>query len=192
MQKIIAAVALFAASGMAVQAQTHSDPSPRGDVAVTYDWIHTNAQPGDCGCFSLNGAGISGSWVVRPHLGVVADISGTTSRDGEQAGSSLTLTSYMAGVRYYPTWAPRHRMEPFGEVMVGGAHAGGSAAGVADGTSAFAARVGAGLDVPVSKMFVLRVPEIDYLPTTFSNTTNGRQNNLVVSGGVAFRWLKSR
>ena len=33
----------------------------RGDVALTYDWVSTNAEPGDCGCFGLNGGGISAS-----------------------------------------------------------------------------------------------------------------------------------
>lgn len=190
MQKIVAAVALLAASGIAT-AQARPGESLRGDVAVTYDWVHTNAQPGDCGCFSLSGAGLSGSWIVRPRVAAVADVSSETSRTAGQASSSLTLTSYTVGVRYYPTWAARQKVQPFGEVLIGGAHAGGSRAGIADGTSAFAARIGGGLDVPVSRLFVLRIPQIDYLPTTFANTKNEHQNNLLVSGGIALRWSKS-
>jgi hypothetical protein len=73
-------------------------------------------------------------------------------------------------------------------VLVGAAHAGGGEAGVGDASYGFAARVGGGIDVPVSSRFAIRAIQIDYFPTTFANATNDHQNNLMISAGIVFRW----
>jgi len=49
--------------------------------------------------------------------------------------------------------------------LVGAAHAGGGAAGFGDGTNKFAARLGGGVDVPVSRHFSVR-GQVDYYATT--------------------------
>ena len=46
-----------------------------GDVAAAYHWMHANAGPGECGCFGMNGGGISGSWNFRSSWSAVVDIS---------------------------------------------------------------------------------------------------------------------
>jgi outer membrane immunogenic protein len=187
MRSILFSTILFLAGGSAALAQG----SYSGDAAATYHWVRTNAGPGDCGCFGLNGGGISGTFTVRGPWSVVADISAEHLGSASPAGESLTLVSYMAGARYripQPWLEGKHKPQPFGQILLGSSHAGGGEAGVADGSNRFAARVGGGVDVPVSGRFAVRIFELDYFVTTFANATNDHQNNFRVGAGVVFHW----
>lgn len=169
---------------------------PAGDAALTYQWVHSNTQPGDCGCFGLNGGGLSGSFNFNSHVAMVAEINGGLGTNGPSTGNTLTLVSYMIGGRYvlpYLTWPHgSHGLQPFAQVLVGFAHAGGGIAGAGDSKTEFAARVGGGLDLPVNAHFAIRVAQVDYYPTTFNNGSNDHQNNLLVAGGVVYRWNKMK
>ena len=195
MRSIFMAAALLFAGACASSA--HAQEGISGDAAVTYQWVHTNAGPGQCGCFGLNGGGVSASWQVRGPWAVVADFSSGTTTGAPTVGSSLTLTSGLAGARFElprlrRTWIHgAHRVQPFAQILVGAAHAGGGAAGVGDGTNRFAARAGGGLDVPVSRHFSVR-GQVDYFPTTFANGTNDHQNNLLIGAGVVYHWSFAR
>jgi len=195
MQKILIFAALLLAGGCASSAYAQEGIS--GDAAATFQWVHTNAGPGQCGCFGVSGGGISASWEVHGPWAVVADFSSQTATGAPTVGSSLTLTSGMAGARFElprlrRTWIHgAHRVQPFAQILVGAAHAGGGAAGVGDGTNRFAARAGGGFDVPVSRHFSVR-GQVDYFPTTFANGTNDHQNNLLVGAGVVYHWSFAR
>jgi outer membrane immunogenic protein len=185
---LLAAVLLLGGASVAVAQESYS-----GDAAATYRWVHTNAGPGQCGCFGLNGAGISGSWNVHGPWSLVVDASSEFTSSASSTGNSLTLTSFLAGGRFQlpEPWLRgirRHRPQPFAQVLVGAAHAGGLEAGVGDASYRFAARVGAGIDVPLSARFAIRAIQIDYFPTTFANATNNHQNNLMISVGIVYRW----
>jgi hypothetical protein len=185
---LIIAALLFAGASTAMAQEGIS-----GDAAVTYQWVHTNAGPGECGCFGVNGGGVSASWNVRGPWSVVADFSSQTATGAPTVGSSLTLTSGLGGARYELPRLRRnwihgaHRVQPFAQILVGVSHAGGGAAGLGDGTNRFAARAGGGLDVPVSRRFSVR-GQVDYFATTFANTTNDHQNNLLIGAGVVYHW----
>ena len=182
--------AVMAAIGQSAPAMAVKSQSS-GDVALTYHWLRTNAQPGECGCFDLNGGGISGSWNFRPRLAVVTEFSAEYAGQAPSTGDSLTLTSYLAGMRYVlPQLWPRGRygLKPFAQLLVGAAHAGGGMAGAGDATFAFATRVGGGTDLPVSPRFAVRIIQIDYDLTTFHNSVNRHQNNLLLGSGIVFRW----
>ncbi len=189
MRSIFAAAVLLLAGASASFAQEGIS----GDAAATYQWVHTNAGPGQCGCFGLNGGSVSASWDVRGPWAVVADFSAGTTTGAPTVGSSLTLTSGMAGARYELPRLGRnwihgaHRVQPFAQILVGVAHAGGGAAGIGDGTNRFAARAGGGVDVPVSRRFSVR-GQVDYFATTFANATNDHQNNLLIGAGVVYHW----
>jgi outer membrane immunogenic protein len=187
--RFILLVALALGGATATLAQ---DEMFRGDAAVTYHWVHTNAAPGDCGCFGINGAGISGSWDVHGPWSAVAEFSSEFRPSSPAGQNSLTLTSFVAGARYHlpQPFRLRHRHMPqyFAEALVGPAHAGGGEAGVADGTWAFALRVGGGIDVPLKSRFQLRAIQVDWYRTQFANTTNDRQNNLLIAAGIVYRW----
>ena len=71
----------------------------RPDVAVTYQFMRSNTQPGQCGCFNLNGAGLSASWPIRPNLAAVVEGDGDFASNGPGTGNSITLVSGVAGAR---------------------------------------------------------------------------------------------
>jgi len=93
----------------------------------------------------------------------------------------LTLFSYTFGPRY--TWR-RHRLEPFGEILAGGAHAGGALGSA----NTFAINLGGGADFRLSPHVSLRPLEATYFLTTFANSANDHQNNLRLDTGVVFRF----
>lgn len=163
-----------------------------GDAALTYQWIHSNTQPGQCGCFSITGAEFSMSRpVLTDHTAAVLDLSAATAKNGPGTGNSLTLVSYLAGGRYYISqpWFPR--AQPFGQALVGMAHAGGGIAGAGDGTYALAARLGGGIDVPVSSKLSIRLLQVDYYLTDFANASNQHQNNYMIGAGAVLRFSRS-
>jgi hypothetical protein len=171
--------------------QAVTSPTAGGDVALAYHWVRSNTQPADCGCFDLNGGGISASWHFSEKWVAVAEVSGEHADNGPSTGNSLTLVSYLAGVRYMlpqPWLHGTHSPQPFAQVLLGAAHAGGGIAGAGDGTIAFASRLGGGIDVPLNVHFAIRVLQIDYDLTRFSNSTNNHQNNLLVGAGIVYRW----
>jgi outer membrane immunogenic protein len=188
---LLSTVLLFAgASSALAQQDTYS-----GDVAAAYHWMRANAGPGHCGCFGMNGGGLSGSWNFRSSLSAVVDISAENRGSAPSANNSLTLVSYLAGARYklpQPWLEGSHKPEPFAQMVLGAAHAGGGEAGVADGSYKFATRIGGGIDVPLSARFAVRIIQIDYYLTTFANATNNHQNNLLVGAGIVYHWSRQK
>jgi outer membrane immunogenic protein len=83
-----------------------------------------------------------------------------------------------------------HALQPFAQVLVGGAHAGGGVAGVADGTSAFAGRLGGGIDLPLTTGIAVRVIQADYYLTDFANSADNHQNNTLIGAGVVVHWSR--
>jgi outer membrane immunogenic protein len=188
---LIAALVLGSASAALAPATLAQDEMYRGDAAVTYNWVHTNAGPGQCGCFDINGASVTGSWDVAGPWAIVTDFSSEFRGSVPGSQSSLTVTAFLAGARYRlpQPWLKRNpRFLPFAQVLVGPAHAGGGEAGVGDGNYAFAARIGGGIDVPLTHHFEVRAIQADWFRTQFPNGQNDRQNNLMISAGILYRW----
>src|SRR5258708_20395652 len=93
------ALATILLLGTATAAVSQNKPNTTfvsGDAAVTYHWVRTNTQPGACGCFDLNGGGVSGSWNLRPRVAAVAEIGGEPTGTGPSP-NSFPLTSLLAG-----------------------------------------------------------------------------------------------
>lgn len=156
------------------------------DLAVSYQFMRSNTQPGDCGCFALNGVGLSASWTFRPDLAAVVEGDTDFARNGPGTSNSLTLITSVVGVRYrLPVQPPARRGPQFFVEPMGGGHAGGGIAGAGDGTFAFVGRAGGGYDQAVTERFAFRL-EADYVPTTFANEVNNRQNNLLIAFGFVF------
>jgi len=165
----------------------------RGDVALTYDWVRTNAEPGECGCFGLNGGGISASADFWSRWAVVAEITAEHTGSAPVADNSLTLSSYQAGIRYRiaePWMKGSHALQPFAQALLGGAHSSGGVAGAADDSTSFAFRVGGGIDLPISARFAVRIVQADYYLTVARNGVNDRQNNLLLAAGIVYRWSR--
>jgi outer membrane immunogenic protein len=188
MRSFLLSTILLLAGASATMAQ---QAAYSGDAAASYHWVHTNAGPGECGCFGLNGGGLSGSWNFHGPWSAVVDISAETKSGAPPVNNSLTLVSYLAGARYkipQPWFEGNHKPQPFAQIILGAAHAGGGEAGVADGSYRFATRIGGGIDVPLNSHFAVRVVQIDYYLTTFVNATNDHQNNLLVGAGIVYHW----
>jgi outer membrane immunogenic protein len=192
MRSISLAVMLFlGVAATAVAQAVPSVPAPSGDIAWTYHWVRTNTQPGDCGCFDLNGGGLSGSWNLPHRWAAVAEISGEYAGHGPTTGDTLSLASYLGGMRYrlpHPWPHGAHAPQPFLQGLLGVGHAGGGLAGAGDGTYAFVSRLGGGIDLPLRSGLALRVIQADYDLTNFANTVNDHQNNLLLGAGVVLRW----
>jgi outer membrane protein OmpA-like peptidoglycan-associated protein len=79
---------------------------------------------------------------------------------------------------------------PYAEFLLGGAHAGPPMTGAAS-QSSFALAAGGGVDIALTRNFVWRFAEIDYLMTNFTGPSlggNGHQNNLRLGTGIVLRF----
>ena len=184
----VVVLVLAIVAGMSLQADAQS--ISRVDAAIGYSYVHSNAPPGDCGCFSMSGGTGSVAYYFRNSFGAVAEISGQTAANIGAGQQDLTLVSYLFGPRY--RWHPGRKLVPFGEVLVGAAHASNSLAPGTDGNAGsanvFAAALGGGVDFTLTRHISLRPGELDYYLTRFRNGSNDHQNNLRYSGGIIFRF----
>jgi len=166
---------------------------PAHELAFDYSYVHTNAPPAGCGCFSMNGGGGSYAYHYGPQFALVADVEVVHASKVDANGDDLTLTSFLAGPRFYYRRTSA-RWVPYGQVLVGGVRGTGT---LADANSAgetnpvaFGAILGGGVEYNFSRRFTLRVAEVGYFITTFPNYVNGRQNNLRVTAGAVYHFGK--
>jgi outer membrane immunogenic protein len=184
-----------APSQAAAQTAPSSDKPYRAELALGYTYLHSNAPPGGCGCFNLNGGNATFAWTPQPNslarlgsFALVGDVTVAQAGAISRTGDSLTLSTFTAGGRYLPK--PTHSpLQPFGQVLVGIAHSSGtlvqgSNPGATNAGASFAADFGGGLDLRANRRFSVRLIEADYLLTTFDNGTNDHQNNTRISAGL--------
>jgi outer membrane immunogenic protein len=160
------------------------------EVGGGYTYVRANAPAGGCGCFSLNGGNGWLAFNATESIAVVGEVGVQHASNVVGTGADLTLTSYLFGPRY--TVRRFGRLQPFAQVLLGGAHASGSLApgssGLEGSANAFATIAGGGLDVRLSEHFSLRAFEADYYFTKFGNGVNDRENNLRIGAGIIFRF----
>ncbi|HEY2822094.1 MAG TPA: outer membrane beta-barrel protein [Candidatus Acidoferrum sp.] len=166
--------------------QAHAQSNSKFEVGADYNYVRSNAPPGGCTCFSLNGGDASVAYHFDSAFAAVAEISSVHASNISGSGADLTLTSYLFGPRYY--WHNHTKFTPFGQVLLGGAHAGTSLAGVSSDANAFAAKIGGGVDYALTHRFSLRPFEANYYLTHFANGTNDHQNNLQLGAGLVFHF----
>ena len=182
-------------------AQTSAQPAAasqmpfRAELALDYSYLHSNAPPGGCGCFNLNGGSATFAWPVKPGgFALVGDVNVTHAGAITSTGYSLTLSAFTTGARYLPR-VGHSSLQPFGQVLVGAAHSTGSlvqgqSPATANASAAFAANVGGGIDLRASRRFSIRLIDAEYLVTTFDNGVNNHQNNTRISAGVVVHFAK--
>ena len=175
-------------------AQAAATPEqPRIELGVDYNFVHSNAPPGGCSCFNLNGGGVNLAWpIAKGGFAVVGDVSVTHASSISSGGYSLTLGTYTAGIRYRAKLG-HSLIHPFGEATVGVAHASGSLvegsdASVSNSGGSFALITGGGVDLRATRRLWFRLIDADYVMTNFDNGSNNRQNNLRIAAGVIFRF----
>jgi outer membrane immunogenic protein len=161
-------------------------------AGASYNFVHSNAPPGSCGCFNMNGGS---GWVSVGefhHFSAVADVGVQYAGNINGSGVNLTLTSYVFGPRY--NFLDSGRLHPFAEALVGGSHASGSfsssSISASGSANAFAALAGGGIDFDVTEHIGVRAIEANYFFTKYDNGTNDHQNNLRIAAGIYFRFGK--
>ena len=195
---------LFGASALA------QDQPTKFELGV--DYSGAQFYPGLTGSknFSLNGGGGSIVYYLHHSFGLKMDLQGYTSNTnttivlpagtprllgGGIVSTQGTMFTYMFG----PVIKHRGKIEPFGEVLVGGAYTNfyGNLAtragvlGVAPNSNSFALTSGLGLDLHISRAISFRPVEIGYLLTRFSNPFSGgalNQNSFRYVAGVTFNF----
>jgi len=195
MRPRIAILLTIAAVSVATEAQTSTVKAAGSapDFALQYTYLRSNAPVGQCTCFSPEGGSASIS-VPLPgrHFSLAGDLTAGHASGISSGSYDLTLTVFTAGLRFTPGFK-MGRLVPYGQILVGGAHAGGSL--VSGNTPAkysplvFASNAGGGLDLalhPESRLS-LRLVEADYVATLFRNGQNDHQNNLRISAGIVIR-----
>jgi len=175
-------------------AQAPAGVQPRPEVAAEYTYVHSNAPPGGCGGFNINGGSASVAQPFRSgRISFAFDATFGQSTGVASSDGQVTLSTFTAGVRYRPI--KRGKWSPFGEVLVGVSHAAGSLTNApnpsaGDAALVFAGNFGGGVDRRINEHWSLRIVEADYLLTTFDNGTNDHQNNLRLSTGAVYRFGK--
>jgi outer membrane immunogenic protein len=190
---LLAVIAVLGSRSFAIAQSTGGYvDAPRPEVAVAYDFIRTNAPPGGSEGINLNGGSATVAWPVRhSNLAVAADLTVVHAGNIATGNYDLTLTSYTGGLRYHRPIG--YSLQPFVQILAGGAHAGGSLVTGANSTTsnagfAFAANLGGGLDLRIYHRISLRLFEADYLVTTFDNQANNHQNDFRLSTGVVLHF----
>jgi hypothetical protein len=186
--QVLAIVLILAIVGT-VSAQI-ADPAPSPVLAYEGRLVESNAlvtgtRPFVFSILDSNGNELwnSGAQILTVVNGLYGVVLGTTGMPA--------IPAYMAGARYRIAGASpyrRRRLQPFAQLLVGTAHAGGGIVGRGDGSYAFASRVGGGIDMPVSSHIAIRIFQIDYYLTHFANLSNDHQNNLLLGAGIVLRW----
>ncbi len=142
-----------------------------------------------------NGANFAYTRNLTKNIGITGDISAHFSRRSQTSGggefeSRRNQYYLLGGVQFK---APnKSRVTPFAHVLVGaslfrGFTSNRTSAGnvfTFDDATSFAAALGGGLDVRVSKRVAVRLIQADYTPTFFGP---GRQDNFRLSIGIVFR-----
>jgi outer membrane immunogenic protein len=192
MAKRFTAIVLAALAGFLGLAPSNASAQniERMEIGAEYSFVKSNAPPGDCGCFTLNGANGWFAYNFTHHWAAVGEMGGGYASKIDGTTSDLTFSTFLGGVRY--SRRLMDRIAPFGQFLIGGAHANGALtpdlAGMPAGANAFAMVAGGGMDLEGSRYWKLRLIEVDYLLTRFDNGVNNHQNNVRVSIGAAFRF----
>jgi peptidoglycan-associated lipoprotein len=197
MSKLFRTVILLAASfGLLLlgASRTSAQTFDSMELGGNYDYVRTNAPPGGCGCFSMNGGSGWFGYNFNSRLGLVGEVGSEFASNINGTSGSLTLTSYLFGPRY--SWHHTNRVVPFGQLLLGGAYGSGALTPTASGrdgsANAFAMTVGGGMDVPLTRHLALRTFQIDYYLTRFTNDGNDHQNNLRIGFGMVYRFGRKR
>lgn len=165
-----------------------SDIAPL-EIAFGYSYVRSNANPGQCGCFNMNGGNVEGALHLYRGFSAVADFSGENTASVNSGGLGLSMISFTAGPRF--SFAFHRKFAPFAQGLFGATHGFNSyfpvAAGPTSNATDFAMIAGGGFDIRITRHIAIRPIEADYFLTKLPNGVNGTQNNLRLSAGLVLR-----
>lgn len=185
---LLALVPASAALGQQMVTDVNSAPS-HFDLSAGYNFIHANAPPGSCDCFNMSGGFVAGNFQLSQWLGITGEFTGQHGSKISSLGQNLTLTTFMGGPKV--SWA-HMRYTPYGDFLLGGAHAGNSwfPSGTSGSSSAssFAYATGGGLDLNLSPRISVRAVDAQYLHTAFPNGASQFQHQLRLGAGIVLHF----
>jgi outer membrane immunogenic protein len=159
--------------------------TPPLEIGLHYVYLHSNAPPTQCGCFSLNGG--AGTMVVNMSQGfsLVADLSAAHASRVDGTTQNITLFNVLGGLRY--SHRSMHRYTPYAQGLVGRSNEYSNYAFVQN-TGALAVSGGLGLDVFFTRHIAWNFLEADYFYSRLPNATNDHQSALRLASGIIFRF----
>jgi len=157
--------------------------APKNEVFGGYSYFRVDTGAVGSGDHAnLNGWNAAATHFFTSNLGFTADFSGAYGSPSELGSLNTHVHNFMFG----PTYAIMRdkKISPFAHALFGVSHLHvGSGFDYSD--NAFAMAYGGGVDAKVNKHFSVRVAQVDYLYTNF---TEDNQNHFRYSGGVVFHF----
>jgi opacity protein-like surface antigen len=150
--------------------------TPTVELFGGYSYAHTSVAGTG---FNFNGGAGSLNGNINEWFGIEGEFAGYHTGSN---GASGSLFTYTVGPKF--AYRKDERFTPFVHALFGGAHSGGDLGG----DSAFAMKVGGGLDYNATPNVAIRMFQVDYALTKFSDGVNDRQHSVIVSAGIVGRW----
>ena len=97
---------------------TDPDQTPVLETSAGYIYLHANAPPGQCACFSANGGYGSAVFNMPRGFSIVADLAAAHANTIGATTQSVTVFNYLFGPRY--TFRTPHRFLPYAQILGGG------------------------------------------------------------------------
>ena len=158
---------------------------PRMEVGLNYDYVHANAPPGQCGCFSLNGGSATFTYNIRPSWAGVADVMVAHASNVGATQQNITIVNYLFGPRY--SYRNHTRFVPYGQFLFGGAKEDVNFQFTIN-RNAFGFATGGGVNTRLSRRWGMTIVQGDWVYTRIPNAKNDRQNDVRISTGVLYRF----
>lgn len=142
----------------------------------------------DISSYNGNGGSTNIEYNFNRWFGVVGDFGGYHTGTIDHVDVDLKQFSYLFGPRLNYRFGENDKHTLFGQLILGGIHANGSALGTSGSDNAFAMAFGGGIDIGVSKHVAIRPAQFEYFLTNYDIPGYRPQNNFRYSAGVVFRW----
>lgn len=154
------------------------------ETSLGYSFVHANAPPGQCGCFSANGGFGSIVFNASHGLSIVADLN--VVHAGNIAGSqSITVFNYLFGPRYSLRSVSK-RLTPYAQAL-GGASQEFSSYPAVQNLQGAAFSIGGGVSTALKPHLGWTIVEANWIHSFIPNAQNNLQNDLRVSTAITFR-----
>lgn len=157
---------------------------PALEVGVDYAYLHANAPPAQCGCFSLQGVG--GSFAINAVHGIslVADIVTADAKNVDATPQDIRILNFLGGPRY--SYRIHSHYTPYVQALAGRSLELSNYA-VVQNKSGFAVSGGGGVNRTFGRYVGWKIVEADYIHSQIYNGSNNRQNDLRLTTGIFFR-----
>jgi outer membrane immunogenic protein len=188
--RAVALLILFAAVPFALHAQAaptglDAGDVPRMEAGFNFNYLHANAPPGQCGCFSLLGGSASFTYNVTPVWAAVADLTVAHASQVNGTAQDITIINYLFGARY--TKRNHTRWVPYGQVLFGGAKEDVNFQFDINSQS-FGIMGGGGVTTRIRNHLGITIGEVDYVYTRIPNAKGNSQNNIRIATGILYRF----